>query len=194
MPGAVEYCYTENGFDYHEIPYQKNMVLEGYYQSERYFEHCKKYVKSQFKLNDVFTSQEIEPNACFIHVRRGDYKNLTQFHPLQTWDNYYQQAVQRMDTYYPSKYYIFSDEIELVKKEFPDNKYFEYVSGGDEITDMWLMTKCKYQIIGNSSFSWWAAYLSEYKETETIAPANWFGPAYYYHNTKDLLPKSWKTV
>lgn len=194
LPSAVESFYTERNFHYNEIPYHKNMMIDGYFQSDKYFQHCKKFVKGSFKLRHVNTSINIEPNACFIHVRRGDYKLLPQHHPLKTWDNYYHKAFDVMDSYFPVKYYIFSDEPELVKSEFPEHKYFEYISGGDEITDLYLMTKCKYHIIGNSTFSWWGAYLSNCENTVTIAPNDWFGTAYSHYNTKDLLPEGWLRV
>lgn len=186
--------YREPHFHYAEIPYFKDMAIEGYFQSERYFEHCSKFVRKAFKPKPVNTDIVIEPNSCFVHVRRGDYTNLQDHHPLKTWDNYYKEAIARMDSWFPTKYYVFSDDISKVMDEFPQNDLIEYVNGGDEITDLYLMTKCKYHIIGNSSFSWWAAYLSENREGQTIAPKQWFGPALAYHNLKDLLPQSWMTV
>lgn len=186
--------YNEKEFHYNEIPYTKDMGINGYFQSERYFEHCKKYVKSQLKPVPIPFLQEIAPNSCFIHVRRGDYVGLQDNHPLQTWDNYYAKAVERMENWYPAKYYVFSDDIRGVKDEFPDRPDFEYVIGNDEISDFYLMTKCQYAIIGNSSYSWWSAYLSEYKNQQVIAPSNWFGPAYWYHDTRDLYPNGWMKI
>lgn len=190
----TEYHYSEPHFAYSEIPYKKNMSINGYFQSPKYFSNCKKFIKQTFKLKPIETSIEILPNSCFIHVRRGDYVNLTQHHPLKTWDNYYKKAVEKIDQFFPAKYYIFSDELDKVKNEFPVHPLFEYVNGGDEVTDFYLMTKCQYQIIGNSSFSWWAAWLSQYDNTKTVAPKEWFGPAYSQHNLKDLFPTEWIVI
>lgn len=189
-----EFEYTEPEFAYHEIPYKPNISLNGYFQSEKYFAHCRKTIRNMFTLKEVFTYNKILPNSCFIHVRRGDYKRLQQFHPLATWDNYYRRAVERMETFYPSRYYVFSDAPSEVMDEFPDNEMFEYIYGNDEITDLWLMTQCQYHIIGNSTYSWWAAYLCNQQNPQTIAPYKWFGEAYHFHNTKDLLPKEWMVM
>lgn len=186
--------YTEPHFHYADIPYTKDMAIDGYWQSERYFEHCKRFVKKAFTPIPISTGIDITDNACFIHVRRGDYVRLQEHHPLQTWENYYSKAVTRMEYYYPSKYYVFSDDIEDVKKDFPEHPLFEYINTGDEMSDFYLMTKCKHHIIGNSSYSWWSAYLSEHENGITIAPHNWFGPRYYYHNLKDLYPQGWLTI
>lgn len=188
---TIESTYHEPHFHYAPIPYKPNMAISGYFQSEKYFEHCKKHIKKAFTLKPIETDLQILPNSCFIHVRRGDYKSLPNHHPLQMWDNYYNRAVQLMDNYFPSRYYIFSDSIDEVRDEFPDNPLFEFVKGNDEITDFDLMTKCKYHIIGNSSYSWWSAYLSKCEDCITIAPSKWFGPAYNLHNTKDLYPNGW---
>lgn len=189
----IDAIWMAENFEYGDIDHVENMAINGYFQSEKYFIHCRKYIKNVFKVNHIDSKYEIEPNSCSIHVRRGDYCNLQHFHPLKTWNNYYSHAYGIMEGYSPNKYYIFSDNIDMVKSDFPDNSKFVYVDGNDEMTDFYLMTKCKYSIIGNSSYSWWTAWLKE-QEGQVIAPTEWFGPAYAHYNTKDLIPTSWKTV
>lgn len=183
--------YNEPHFHYAPITYVKDMAINGYFQSDKYFGHCGKCIKKMFKLKEVKTDIKIELNSCSIHARRGDYCNLPNHHPLATWENYYKSAIEKMDNWFPTKYYVFSDDIESIKKEFPENKLFEYVSGGDEIIDFYLQTLCRHHIIGNSSYSWWSSFLSEDFSGKTIAPRLWFGPAYANNNTADLYRADW---
>jgi hypothetical protein len=83
-------------------------------------------------------------------------------------------------------YIVFSDDIDWCKKNLPflDEKIF--IEGNDDFFDLYLMSKCQNNIIANSSFSWWGAWLNKSENKKVMSPKNWFGQS-YKHNTKDLF-------
>jgi hypothetical protein len=196
VQNKVSYIFKENGFHYQEIPFRENMAIEGYFQSEKYFEHCKEKVVESFepkeellkKLKEKHKSFLEKENICSIHVRRGDYLNYPDHHPAQNL-NYYMKAVKQFPKDYV--FYVFSDDTEWCKENFPIGEKFFVVEGQNEIEDFYTMSMCANNIIGNSSFSWWAAWLNKNPNKKTIAPNKWFGPAYSHFSTKDLFPESW---
>lgn len=187
--------YTEPNFHYDSIPYMEgtNLLLDGGFQSEKYFENNKEKIIELFKVPDFVEKyiRESIPRVdelISIHVRRGDYVWQPQYHPLTT-KEFYQKAV---DTLGKDKMYlIFSDDLDGCKEllDFIPNKIF-YQTGEDWM-DFYIMSLCRDNIIANSSFSWWAAYLNANPNKKVIAPSKWFGPAYANFNTKDLIPKNW---
>jgi hypothetical protein len=187
--------YTEPGFEYIPIPYEKgtNLLLDGGFQSERYFVNNKETIINLFKIPDhiEFQIKEAVPdinNFIAIHVRRGDYVNLPNHHPVQTRE-YYQKAVEEVGI--DNKFLIFSDDLEGCKDmfDFIPTKYF--YSTEVDWSDLYMMSICKDNIIANSSFSWWAAYLNANPNKKVIAPSKWFGSANAHLNTKDLIPDNW---
>ena len=91
------------------------------------------------------------------------------------------------------KIYVFSDDIEWCRANLSFGIPTMFV--GDEYAGekgeghMYLMSKCKYFIIANSSFSWWGAWLALFKDKIVICPKQWFGDASI--DTSDLIPESW---
>ena len=187
--------YTEPGFNYNPIPYTPgtNLLLDGQFQSEKYFEKYKEKIVDLFKVTDEIESQirEFIPNVndlAFLHVRRGDYTQFPDHHPIQT-EEYYKRAAEEVGI--NSKFLIFSDDLEGCKYLFDSipTKYF--YSTGVDWSDLYMMSLCRDNIIANSSFSWWAAYLNANPSKKVIAPTNWFGPVYANLNTEDLIPNNW---
>lgn len=187
--------YTEPNFHYDSIPYMEgtNLVLDGGFQSEKYFENNKNTIVDLFKVPKEIEKhiKESLPRVnelVSLHVRRGDYVWQPQYHPVTT-KEFYQRAVDTLGI--DRTYLIFSDDIEGCYDllDFIPNKVF-YTSGEDWM-DFYIMSLCGDNIIANSSFSWWAAYLNANPDKKIIAPSKWFGPAYDHFNTKDLIPKSW---
>jgi hypothetical protein len=126
-----------------------------------------------------------------LHIRRGDY--LTNIVHNTNKEDYYKNAIKLIEEKVKNPvFYIFSDEIEWVKQNF-DIKYpTVYVDFNDALTnfeDIKLMSSCKHNIIANSSFSWWSAWLNENSNKIVIAPKQWFTDV--SRNTKDIIPKSW---
>lgn len=163
------------------FPQMGNVDLNGYFQSEKYFENAKK------EILDIFKTEETNLNIGGLHLRRGDYINLQNYHPLQSLE-YYKKG---MDLLGFDHYYCFSDDIQWCKENFKDAR-LEFIEGTNEIQDLKLMMKCKGAVIANSSFSWWGAYLSE--SSKVIIPRNWFGPSYNWYKIEDRLCSGWKAI
>jgi hypothetical protein len=188
--------YTEPSFSFNEIPFlNKNIYLDGYFQSEKYFVDYRKEILNLFsfsketiilienKYKDV-----LDKNTCSMHVRRGDYLKYPNIHPSQN-VAYYMKALKKMPE--DSLCLVFSDDINWCKDNFPDieNK-FVFIDGNNDYEDLLLMSLCKNNIICNSSFSWWASWLNKNENKIVISPAKWFGSGSSY-DTKDLYCENW---
>jgi hypothetical protein len=187
--------YTETQFNFKEIPYTEgtNLLLDGYFQSEKYFENNKDKIKEIFGLSEEIKNRILSNlpdinNYTSIHVRRGDYLQFPNHHPQQSIE-YYQKASEIIGL--DKTYLIFSDDLNGVKDmfDFLPNKIF-YTSGEDWL-DMYTMSFCENNVICNSTFSWWAAYLNPNKDKKIITTKNWFGPAYNNYDTSTLFPEDW---
>ena len=180
--------YSEKDFSYNTIPYSNNICLDGYFQSEKYFNHNRKQILDLFNL-DTDIKLPVSGETVSLHIRRGDYINMPDFHPVCSLD-YYQEALSKFnDKEYT--FIIFSDDIEWCKQNFDDN--FIISDGKTDYEDMWLMSLCTHNIISNSTFSWWSAWLNKNDNKKVIAPKKWFGSA-ISHNTMDLYPKGWDVI
>lgn len=164
------------GTQYLPIKYNnKRYNLHGYFQSIKYFYGQKDIILSAFRFKDYIIKRASEyfsdasGRVGSIHIRRGDYLNLTEhYHQLASTD-YYDRAI---DICKCDKYLVFSDDLDWCKDKFNDSRFI--VVGGDEVVDMAAMSMCGCNIIANSSFSWWAAFLGQ---SETVVmPKCWFGP------------------
>ena len=88
-------------------------------------------------------------------------------------------------------YAVFSDDIEWCKKVFGNSEEIIYIEKEADYVDLYLMSLCKHNIIANSTFSWWGAWLGKHPDQIVIAPNQWFGPAITDKPTDDLIPESW---
>lgn len=183
-----KHIYKELCFEYKPIPYQPYLNLSGFWQSYKYFEDCKD--KTLELLTPVYHFER-ELGLCSIHVRRGDYLKFSDCHPQQPM-SYYERA---MDISGCNKFLVFSDDIEWCKDNFIGNM-FDFSEYMRPPVDMAMMAKkCEHNIITNSSFSWWAAYLNQSPNKKVIAPKNWFGPKLNKtHTIKDLILNDWSAV
>tara|TARA_A100001201_G_scaffold118864_2_gene102412 strand:- start:1055 stop:1900 length:846 start_codon:yes stop_codon:yes gene_type:complete len=203
-----------------------NINVNGYFQSHLYFDYCRDEILSFFDLKEELINEinEKYPNANksnSIHVRRGDYLLLEGYHPVQSMD-YYHKAIDFIGR--NEEYYIFSDDIEWCKENFKELNctFIQYRKHDKEkivtldeskreaesrkymkedILELFLMSFCKNNIIANSSFSWWAAYLNKNKNKKVVAPKNWFTEdrvKVTYHDHENYLqhriPASWKIM
>jgi hypothetical protein len=177
-----EKTYFEPKFSFSEIPYHKNLLLKGYFQSEKYFKDYSEEIINTF----VLSNSIVKPvdNLTSVHVRRGDYLKLSPFHSVCGVD-YYKNAMDIIG----GNFLFFSDDIEWVKKNFKGNNIF-YSENNDEVLDLSLMSVCDNNIIANSSFSWWAAFLNKNKNKKVISPSSWFGET-GPKDTQDIIPSNW---
>lgn len=181
-------------FNYHEIPFHPNGVeIVGFWQSEKYFENAKEEVRKAFDLPVIEGYREY----VAIHVRRGDYtQHSGSFPPVDK--SYIDSAMAIMYASGFNKFKFFSDDIEWCKSNYGATFQHEYTfsEGRNEYEDLCLMASCGHNIIANSSFSWWGAWLNKNPDKIVISPShkrgNWFGmEAGIKHDCIDLIPKEW---
>lgn len=172
------------------------------YQSEKYFKDHEKAIRDDLKIITPLSSQTCvflqkissDSNSVSIHIRRGDYvkdQKAIIFHGEFDMD-YYNRAVRKIiDTkdIKPSLY-IFSDEIEWVKNNLKFDYPTVYVSGNIcDYEELYLMSQCKHNIIANSTFSWWGAWLNQNPEKIVIAPSRWLAGSNISIN--EIIPDKW---
>jgi hypothetical protein len=196
LPEPVSFTYREPSFSYKPIPYQPNMKLVGYFQSERYFAHHKREILELFAPpSDVMAYLSLHyadilehPITVSVHVRFYHEDPTGKAHPTYRRD-YFEKAME----YFPKDalFVVFSNRVEECKNLLSGlPKNFRFIEGEDHFCDLYLMSLCKHNIVANSSFSWWAAYLNRNPDKQVIAPKFWFNPA-YISDTEDLFPEGW---
>lgn len=199
----------EKGFNYKPINLKNvnknlNIMLFGYYQSEKYFKKYKNYIIDLFmkcykqdkilnsSLNNIITDNNLN-NVCTIHIRRADYLKLQHFHVVQSLD-YYKNAMKKMNEKYNDlTFVVFSDDVNWCKKQqifknnntlfaqdlIHANKNKHLINNYfDDVLELYLMSMFQYHIIANSTFSWLGSYLGyhKYHKLDIIAPKKWFNP------------------
>jgi hypothetical protein len=178
-----------------------NTYLEGYWQSEKYFIDIREILLKDFSFrnepdtaNIIWLDRIHNSNSVSVHIRRGDYANIpstNKFHGLCD-PEYYTKACKVIETRQASpEYFVFSDDINWAKENihFSYPAYFIGQNSSKPHEDLRLMTHCKHNIIANSSFSWWGAWLNTSQGKIVIAPRKWFNDPEI--NTLDLVPESW---
>ena len=171
--------YPRNGYDaahyeYYEWPnWGDNILLQGFFQSEKFFENVKDRVKKTFELPHV---PEVEEMVS-IHVRRGDFvQHHKSFPPVTA--RWLEMACNEMWARIPDcKAMVFSDDIQWCRDAMGFDKDFEFFDDPNERTSLAFMASCKHHIIANSTFSWWAAYLGHNPDRIVVCPnsRDWYG-------------------
>lgn len=188
------YYYYEKEYEYNEIPCIKvrDILIYGAFQSEKYFD--KELVRSLFSVTPEIENyimsrygDILNQEITVINVRRGDY--CLQPHKYMVCSmSYYNKAIDFIGR--DKKFLIISDDIEWCKLNFKgDNFYF--IDDEEPIIDLYLQTYCTNNIISNSSFSWWGAWLNPNPSKIIVYPDPWFGRFYKDNSTKDLIPQEW---
>ena len=177
-------------FDPQVLEYESGTYLNGYWQSEHYFLPIRQTLLTDLALAKPLSTEQsklaeqiVGVNAVSLHIRRGDYVSdsiTNSYHGLCNL-NWYHRAVNTIaqDVSNPH-FYIFSDDYEWATKNLQlshSNHFIEPQQDGHESIDMHLMSLCQHNIIANSSFSWWGAWLNQNLQKRGIAPANWFANA-----------------
>lgn len=188
--------YKEPFFHYKKIPFQDDLILQGLFQSYKYFNDQRDAIIKLLRDSNDSTAtlstqyvQILDRPATSLHVRRGDYLKLSHIHPVQSLD-YYNRALKVLQPKGPIL--VFSDDIEWCKQSFNGGDYI-FVENQPDYLDLYLMSLCPYNIICNSTFSWWAAYLNTNRDKKAIAPKQWFGKQ-VKHRTEDLYLPSWQLL
>ena len=171
--------------------------LSGYWQSEHYFSSVQDLIREDFCFSTPMNAENlalanriVNSEAISLHVRRGDYIKNSAYASCSL--DYYQSAIDRLAKQYElPTFFIFSDDIKWVKENLKiehSHVYIDNNHGDQSYNDMRLMSLCKHNIIANSSFSWWGAWLNANDSKIVIAPKKWFNTDL---NSKDLIPSSW---
>jgi hypothetical protein len=161
----------------------KNYYLNGYWQNEKYFVHIRNKILDSFKWPNL-ENLDFE-DSCSIHVRRGDYLKYRHIYPVHGIE-YYNRA---LDIINPKGYiYVFSDDIAWCKSNFKV-KNMIFMKNNSHIQDLKYMSLCSDNIIANSSFSWWGAWLNQNRNKKVICPINWIKGL--PHKDKDIKPEGW---
>ena len=182
-----------------EIFEMDKVYLSGYWQSEKYFKDIREIILSEFNFPQKAKEKTAQScaelsaeNSVSIHIRRSDYlseQNRRVYGNICT-EQYYQNAINYIEQHVENpKYYIFSDDLEWVSNHFKGNQYsiVDENRGKDSYVDMYLMSQCKHNIIANSSFSWWAAWLNTNSEKKVLAPKRWF----QNHDKENIVCDDW---
>ena len=198
---------TEKSFNFDkEISNLKgNYYLDGYWQTEKYFLDYQDLIRNEFKvksdpddINKKFINQITNSNSVSIHIRHGDYlinsktKTVHGVLPL----SYYNQAIAIIKNKVTNPvFFVFSDDIEWAKQNLNKDVpifFMDHNNADKNYEDLRLMSLCKYNIIANSSFSWWGAWLNDNPNKIVIVPQQWFGDS--SKNINDLIPKNWLKI
>lgn len=179
----------------------KETTLFGYFQNENYFKGISEQLRIDFTFRSPLSDRnekirlKIEQNASVsIHIRRGDYTSIDSNLPTLE-ISYYNKAIEYITSQINNPYFfIFSDDIEWVKENLDlsnvDHEFIDWNKNEDSYIDMQLMSLCKHNIIANSSFSWWGAWLNNKPNKIVIAPQKWYkGDTGIYPD--GFLPKEW---
>jgi len=193
---------SSHGFKSRILELQGNIYLRGFWQSEKYFNQYSELIRHDFAFPTPPTGKNKalllgidNSNSVSIHVRRGDYvsnQTTNQFHGVCSLA-YYRKAIKSIkDKVTNPIFYVFSDDPEWCKDNLTiaeKTTYISHNSGEKSWEDMRLMSHCKYNIIANSSFSWWGAWLNDNPTKIVIAPQKWFNDPSI--DTQDVIPDSW---
>jgi hypothetical protein len=176
------------------------LYLKGYRQSEKYFQQYEGVLRQRLLIRprlitDVHDVAERlkNSNSVSVHIRRGDYNDpaVLAYHGVLD-EAYYQAAIEAIqERVERPDFYVFSDNVSWVRENLTFNAPVTFVSGNlssSPLHDFYLMSQCRHNIIANSSFSWWAAWLNNYQQKQVVAPKNWFKVEL---PTKDLIPEGW---
>lgn len=193
---------SEASFNQQVLELPDNVALEGVWQSEKYFKDIRDILLKELTLknpmgkNSDQWKEKILSNECAVslHVRRGDYMIpwLKEEHgtvPLK----YYYECINRLKKLYPQMtLFIFSDDLDFVKKIFKFDVPAEFVEGCEKsCEEIFLMSYCKHNIIANSTFSWWGAWLNQNPDKKVFAPYPWFHNGWMGH---DIIPDDWTEI
>ena len=202
----ISKIFSQNGHEYDPLfsKLSGNTYLSGYWQNTRFFTGAEEIIKHDFKFkylpgqsNKELLNRMEKCESIAVHIRRGDFKNL----PVlgTTGLEYYYKAINYLsERLNDLVLFFFSDEMEWVKDKFSAfnsgiSKYYVELntSSGSEADDLRLMSNCKHNIIGNSTFGWWGAWLNNNPGKIIIAPEKLFADPSIDKQLNGMIPENW---
>lgn len=201
----------EPSFEFNGLGYiEEDFMFYGYFQSYKYFEDQQDSIYKliridKHKQNVIEKVNMVMDNTVSIHFRLGDYKGLSEYHPILTIDYYIKALltiIQKTKNKNLKVIYFFEQEdvdqvntiIDTLKTKMPSINFTPVLSDLLDYEQMIFMSLCQHNIIANSSFSWWGAYLNNNPNKIVCYPSVWFGPKFSDKNTKDLCPNYWNKI
>jgi hypothetical protein len=177
-----------------------NIYLDGYWQCPRYIENNRLQLIEQFQQKDGLSLeiQELiqsvkKETSIAIHVRRGDYvNNNNPFSRLALMDKiYYDEAIKMVKSKFKDPvFYFFTNDVDWVKDNYgylPNSSIVSDIITCKDVEELFIMSQCKHQIISNSTFSWWGAWLNTNEEKQVWTPNNGFG-------NNNIIPENWNII
>ncbi len=180
-----------------------DLAYDGYFNTSKYFEDIADLIRADFKLKEIYRStlppeliEKIKASqSVSVHIRRGDYARLDavkKFHGLCDLD-YYERAAKLIQTKLTNPiFFIFSDDINWCKNNLHLKAEMIFMAERENYQDLYLMSLCWHNIIANSTFSWWGAWLNDNPNKIVIAPKRWLVNPQI--ETTDLLPDNWLKI
>lgn len=190
---------TPYRFEEYKLNNDTNYLINGFWQNYLYCESIENKIRNcfQFKIprnwnNKVILKEMQNSNSVSIHIRRGDYlhSQFSDYNVIKTMD-YFNNAIAYIKKSINNPvFFIFSDDIEWCKKHFIGKEYVYVIgnTGKYSYLDMYMMSNCKHNIISNSTFSWWGAWLNNNNNKIVIAPFLWTNSGI---KSEDFCPKEW---
>lgn len=197
LPGSIKKQYNDHTCGIHPIPYEPNLELIGWFQSENYFKHNREAILDLFAPSEEIYSylttkyEDILNHPCTVSIHHRSYLRedpQQHFHPTQT-KEYFLKAIE----YYPENalFVVCSNDIEWCKWNFYNiPREFVFIEDEPYYHDLYLMSMCKHNIISNSSFSWWSAWLNRNPDKIVTAPKQWLAKS-ARQNISQIIPKDW---
>ena len=202
----------EKGFTYEALPLpiseKKINILNGYFQSYKYFDECFQTINRLLKINDIkvdltnkYRKLINDELPISMHFRLGDYKKLPDHYIILSVDYYRAALNYLLLTNQIKNVMYFCEEQDLedvettvatLRSDFPTIVFLRADPELEDWEQLILMSLCRNNIIANSTFSWWAGYLNTYRQKKVIYPGTWFGPKLQKtHDTVELFPADW---
>lgn len=189
-------------FNKHLLTSDDYFYYDGYFQNEKYFKDYRNGILNSFSLklplddkNNSVLDIIKSTNSVSIHVRRGDYVSLdcaSKFHGLCSL-YYYAKAIKHIAKKVKNPhFFLFSDDIAWVVENLKIGYPYTVIdfNGEKSFFDMELMKNCKHNIVANSSFSWWGAWLNQNPKKIVVSPKKWIAKK----QKCDIIPKEWVKV
>lgn len=186
-------------FDKSALDISQSKYYDGYWQSEKYFKQFETEIKSAFKFpqldvkNFNFINALQGKEIASIHIRRGDYLNHPLFKNLTELDYYHRGIDYLINNSKVDVFLVFSNDIGWCKENIygllqgKEVHFVDWNTGKDSFRDMQLMTLCHHNIVANSSFSWWGAWLNNNENKIIVAPKKWMN----VEHPLDIIPSNW---
>lgn len=190
----------EHFFDEGLLRVKPPVLLDGYWQCARYMQIANSFINSSFRFPEVIgpVSKKLLEDmsageSIALHVRRGDYVSNPTFNAVHgvCGVEYYRTAIALLCGYLRQpQFYVFSDDLDWARDHLPLPQEAVFIDHNQDapVEDLRLMAACRHNIIANSSFSWWGAFLGSHPDKRVIAPKRWYKEG---RSSGELLPQEW---